>query len=228
MYSDGTYLERNPTWHVEDSPWKAARILTLLRRNRVEPKTICEIGCGAGEILRQLQTRLGGDCVLCGYEISPQALALAQQRANAKLHFKLGDVATDQGTFFDVMLIIDVIEHLENYFGLLQQVKPKSRYKVLHIPLDLSVQSVLRRGRLLDLRHSVGHIHYFTKDIALQAVVDAGYKIVDYMYTGSGVEQKGKSIKNGLARLPRRALFAMAPDFAVRLLGGYSLMVLAE
>ncbi|HVQ39324.1 MAG TPA: hypothetical protein VMS31_17425, partial [Pyrinomonadaceae bacterium] len=58
IYQTGEYVERNPTYHVEDSPWKAQHILSLMQKNALQPRTICEIGCGAGEILRQLQSWL--------------------------------------------------------------------------------------------------------------------------------------------------------------------------
>jgi len=50
----GNYLENNPTWHIEDSPWKAKQIFKMLNKNSINPKSIAEIGCGAGEILNQL------------------------------------------------------------------------------------------------------------------------------------------------------------------------------
>jgi hypothetical protein len=30
FYEDGTYAARNPGWHSEDSPWKAAHLVSLL------------------------------------------------------------------------------------------------------------------------------------------------------------------------------------------------------
>ncbi len=184
--------------------------------------------CGVGEILSQLQASLSKDCTFRGYDISPQALELAQQRANERLQFELKDISADQTAFFDLMLIIDLIEHLEDYLGFLRKIKTNSRYKILHIPLDLSAQSVLRSGRILKDRKDFGHIHYFTKETALQSLVDTGYKIIDHMYTATRVDLKAQSIKGQLSKLPRQILFAFNPDFLVRLLGGYSLMVLAE
>jgi 2-polyprenyl-3-methyl-5-hydroxy-6-metoxy-1,4-benzoquinol methylase len=55
IYSDGAYLEKNPLWHVDESPFKAKYILQMLRRNNLQPKSICEVGCGAGEVLNLLQ-----------------------------------------------------------------------------------------------------------------------------------------------------------------------------
>jgi hypothetical protein len=90
MYTGGAYLANNPTWHVEDSHWKATQVLRMMQRNGLRPRTVCEVGCGAGEILGQLQLSLATDCVFAGYEISPpQAFDLCRQRANDRLQFKL-------------------------------------------------------------------------------------------------------------------------------------------
>ncbi len=71
IYEDGTYLARNPTWHEQDSAWKASHIARLIQRNDLRPSTVCEVGCGAGEILNQLSVMLGQAMRFWGYEISP-------------------------------------------------------------------------------------------------------------------------------------------------------------
>ena len=49
----------NPNWHAEDSPWKADQIIKILDRNQLPKlKTVVEIGCGVGEILKQFQNKL--------------------------------------------------------------------------------------------------------------------------------------------------------------------------
>jgi len=234
IYRDGNYLRRNPSWHAEDSPWKAERIATILRRNDIEPRTVCDVGCGAGAVLQHLQDRLGEDCRFCGYDVSPQAVELAQARANPRLRFELKDVTDEPGVSpgeartCDVLLMIDVLEHVDDYLGFLRRARGKSRYLVVHVPLDLSAQSVLRKGRLLMLRRGVGHVHFFAKDTALESLAEAGYTVLDYFYTASGIELGSGSPRNRLARLPRRILFSLDRDATVRFLGGYSLLILAQ
>lgn len=223
-YTHGDYAMRNPTWHVEDSPWKAKQIGRMIKKNQLSPQTICEVGCGAGEILRQLQQEFKEQCLFWGYEISPQAFELCKQITNEGLCFELKDILQDKTAHFDVILLIDLIEHLEDYFSFLRNIKPKSEYKILHIPLDLSVQTVLRSRPILRTRESAGHLHYFTKDIALQVLQDVGYDVLDYFYT----ELPLKSITRYVAWVPRKLSFAIRRDLAVRLMGGYSLMVLAK
>jgi SAM-dependent methyltransferase len=227
LYVDGEYLAKNPGWHVEESAWKARQVVRALRQNDIAPKTICDVGCGVGEVLRQLQASLDGDCRFWGYDISPQAIYLAQDRASETIRFELGDFGRETEQCFDLILVLDVIEHLPDYFGFLQRLKARSRYKIFHIPLDLSVQTVFRKNALLKRRDMYEHIHYFTKDTALRALRDCGYDVVDYFYTPRSLDF-GLTLGQVLLKLPRRLLFAFDEDFAVRLLGGFSLLVLAR
>jgi cyclopropane fatty-acyl-phospholipid synthase-like methyltransferase len=228
IYLTGDYLKQNPGWHKEHSLWKAKQIIRMMDKNMLSPKSICEVGCGAGEILRQLQLSMPHDCQFYGYEISPQAFQLCETKVNNNINYYLKDILLEKDSFFDVILLIDVIEHIEDYFHFMRSLKPKSTYKILHIPLDLSVQSVLRLSPLIRQRQSAGHIHYFTKDTILMFLKEVGYTIKDYFYTASAIELPGKPIKTILARLPRRFLYCLHKDLSVRLLGGYSLMVLVQ
>jgi SAM-dependent methyltransferase len=226
IYTDGAYLEKNPLWHVDESPFKAQQILRMLERKHLQPKSICEVGCGAGEVLNLLQQYTGDTCQLWGYDISPQALKMCESRANERLKFKLADISQDD-VFFDLLLVLDVFEHVPDCYGFLKSIRGKGDLKIFHIPLDLSVQAVLRKRGLLTRRELYGHIHYFTKETALETLKDAGYNVLDYFYTPRCIELAKKTIQK-IAVLPRQACFAINEDFTVRVLGGYSLLVLAR
>jgi SAM-dependent methyltransferase len=227
VYVDGEYLKNNPSWHVDESAFKVGEIVQMIERNGLQPKTICDVGCGAGEVLRLLQERLNIQCVFCGYDISPQALEMCRSRSNERLQFKLGDVSHDEGTSFDLMLVLDVIEHVEDCFGFLNAIRSKSELKIFHIPLDLSVQTVLRKRGLLKRRALHRHIHYFTQQTAIETLKDCGYTPLDYFFTSHSLAC-GKEIGQRIARLPRTICFAIHQDLTARILGGYSLLVLAR
>jgi len=228
IYRDGSYLKNNPSWHIEESPFKVRQIKRMMKRQKLAPKTVCDVGCGAGLVLAELQPHLPSDCVCWGYDISPDALAMSAGRANEKLRFRMRDIRKDQcDTYFDLLLMLDVFEHVEDYMGLVRSVRSKAKQKMFHIPLDLSVQAVLRKNGLLLRRDHHAHLHYFTKETALRTLTDVGYTIVDYFYTPRCIELGDLFIQK-MARIPRQISFALAPDLTVRVLGGYSLLVLAE
>jgi hypothetical protein len=227
IYQDTTYQQLNPTWHEEDSPWKAQQIGKFLADNKVRFQSLCEVGCGAGEILVQLSKRFP-DADLSGYEISPQAFEMAARKRHPKLKFYLKDLLQESSAYFDVLLVIDVIEHVESYIDFIRSIKRFGGLKVFHIPLDLSVQSLIRVSPILGQRRSVGHIHYFLKDTALATLQDCGYKIIDSRYTASRLELPNQARSSRIMAAPRRLLHKVSPDLAVRVLGGYSLLVLCE
>jgi len=227
IYDDGTYLENNPTWHEEDSPWKAKQIKKIIEKNALNPNKICEVGCGAGEILNQLSEQYKRKA-FCGYEISPQAFELCKKKSKTNLTFHLQDLLKENTDYFDIVMAIDVFEHVEDYFSFLRKLKEQAEYKIFHIPLDLSVQTVFRSSPIIKMRKSVGHIHYFTKETALETLKDIGYEIIDYFYTGGSLELPNRGWKSNLLKIPRKFAFSVNKDLTVRLLGGYSLMVLSR
>ena len=228
IYTDGTYLRNNPDWHVDDSPWKAKHVARMLERHGIVPQTVCEIGCGAGEILRSLSTHLEPSTRFFGYEISPNAYKICSQKANERFTFKLANLLDETNVRFDLVMAMDVFEHVEDYFGFLRKLRDKAQYKIFHIPLELSAQEVLRGKPLLNARRSVGHIHHFSKETALATLEDCGYTVLDHFYTSGRTELGGLGWKSQLMRLPRQALYKVNPDAAVRALGGYSLLALAR
>jgi SAM-dependent methyltransferase len=227
IYEDGTYLCNNPTWHEQDSPWKAQNIDRLLKKNSIFPSTICELGCGAGGILKWLSEHDANKTRFFGYEISPHAFEVCKKKIAPNLEYFNKNLFDDPEAVFDVVMAIDVFEHVEDYFGFLRKLREKGTYKVFHIPLDLSMQTVLRGSPIMKLRSSVGHIHYFTKETALATLKDTGYDLLDYFYT-DGSQLPNRGWKADLLKIPRRLLFSVDQDLASRVLGGFSLMVLAK
>lgn len=220
------YLKANPTWHVEDSPWKARQISKMLKRNSIEPKSIAEVGCGVGEILNQLYQVMPNDINFIGYDISFDAISLAKSRENERLSFKQENFL-ETNYKYDLLLMIDVFEHVDDYLGFLRSCKNKSKYTIIHIPLDIDVLGILRNVPI-KTRKSVGHLHYFTKHTALATLADCGYEILDSFYTAGMLELPNKKLKSKIAAIPRKIMYRINKDFAVTLLGGYSLLVLTK
>src|SRR5260370_35076814 len=105
VFLNGEYLRRVPQWHADDSAWKASDILRILEKNDLSPRSIGEVGCGTGEVLRQLQLKMAPGCVFSGYDIAPQAIDLTRTRENDRLHCRLGDIEKDPEPRFDLLWV---------------------------------------------------------------------------------------------------------------------------
>ena len=229
-YTSSEYLDNNPTWHTEDSPWKATQILKIIKRNNLSPNSVCDIGCGAGEILNHLYMQMDKKTSFVGYDVSPYAFELCKPKIKDRLNFKMGNAFEDDNVLFDVVMAVDVFEHVEDYFGFLRNIQKKGLYQIFHIPLDLTVIGVLKMSPILKSRERFGHIHYFTKDIALAALRDAGLEIIDVFYTSwlQDLPLPKKTLRFFLLRRIHKIAFKLNKDLAVRILGGASLMVLTK
>jgi len=227
QYRNGTYLTQNPDWDRQDCLWKARLVRNVLDEFKIEPKSVCEVGCGTGDVLVHLK-QFYPQCEYTGYDISPQVEQFWEEHKAVGLHFHCGDFLALNKQYYDCILLVDVIEHLANPFKFLDAIQKMAKYFVFHFPLDLSVSTVLREKPLLNARLKVGHIHYFTKGLALAFLRDAGFHIMRYRYTNAFLKGPGRSLKTRIAALPRRLVYLVDKDFGVRLLGGETLVVLAE
>ena len=175
-------------------------------------------------MLRLVHEALGAERSV-GFDVARHAIDMARERATDALEYRCEDAAASPECF-DLMLFIDVVEHVEDPIGFLRALRPKAEWTVLHIPLDLSVQSVLRPGRLLHARRRVGHLHYFAAGArpwppSRTLATRCGRRVSRPRMP----ELPMPSLKARAVRLPRRYL---PPAFAARTLGGFSLMILAE
>lgn len=226
-YTGQDYHARNPTWDAEDSPWKAARVQAMLAAHRVPCGSVAEIGCGAGGVLAELRRSLP-DVALYGFDIAPALVELWERHAGARIHFELGDFLAVSRRHYDVVLLLDVIEHLANPFEFLAQARTHGDYFVFHVPLDLSAATVVRESPLLHVRNKVGHLHFFTKGLALALLEDCGYAVVDWNYTGAAFNAPQRTWKTRLASAARMVAYAVNKDVGVRMLGGETLLILAR
>jgi len=231
IYKSGQYLERTKSWHAEDSRWKAKQIKAILDKNAVRCETIAEIGCGSGSILDALSQFPDLKGVRFeGYDISPQAIEIAARLRNDRIGFFERDLLLEpDDKHFDILLIVDVFEHVPDYLGFVEKCKKRAEYKIYHIPLDVHVSSVLRNAFIAS-RYTIGHIHYFTAESAISTLRDTGHEILYCMYTnvGIGLFSVHPTFKRAVANVPRWLLSKLSVPLTARVFGGYSLLVLTR
>lgn len=227
IYINGEYYRKNPTWDVKDSPWKATQVYKLMRLYNLKPRTVADVGCGAGQVLVELKKLLRSRKIkYFGFDISPQAIKLCRRIRESRISFRRQDILKSN-KHFDLILVLDIIEHIEDYYGFLRRLRHKADYLIYNLPLDISSWSVFRESKTItDARRRTGHLHHFTKDIALDVLRQTGFDVVAWRY--GRVNNSPVSIRRRLMALMRTILFAISPDLSVRLLGGASLLVLAR
>jgi SAM-dependent methyltransferase len=224
-YVNGKYLAANPDWDSADAPWKASLVAGILNKHAISPASIADVGCGSGDVLANLQLQFPS-ATLTGFDISPQLDKFWSKHRG--ITFERSDFLQTKQRF-DVLLMLDVFEHVRDPFTFLEQARSIARQFIFHIPLDMSALSVARGVPLMRQREGVGHLHFYTKDLALKTLTECGYVTIDWQYTNAyATLSTHRTWKTLLAALPRQLAGAIAKDFAVRVLGGETLIVLAR
>ena len=223
-YRDGGYLSANPTWHAEDSPFKASQVKRAIERSGITPRSIVEVGCGAGGIVAEL-ARAYPSVPCVGFEVSEDAYRLCGQHRASNLKYVLGNFV-DANEKVDLVVCCDVFEHVDDHVGFLRALGARARHVVFNIPLDVSVSSVLLR-RFEYFRVRYGHLHYFTRETALATLEYAGLKVRTEFLANGGIA-RAIGAKKRLAAIPRVIVGAISRELSCRLMGGCSLVVVAD
>ncbi len=226
IYNNKEYLVNNINWHQEDSPYKASFVKKMIKRNKLSFNTCADIGCGAGYVT-ELMSREYLDSKFIGLDFSRDANKFWKSRSDLpNLEFLNKDVS-ELNDNFDLIICLDVFEHIENYFGFLKELKKSSNRFIFNIPLDMSVMKLLTNGIEL-ARTEVGHLHYFNEYSARETLKDCGYIIKDSFLSPAFLSNLPRNGRQ-LAVLPFRLLtLAFGKSFGSRIFGGQSLVVYAE
>ncbi|BAN01752.1 class I SAM-dependent methyltransferase [Ilumatobacter coccineus] len=233
IYTDGTYFDRVSDWHAGDAPWKAANIARILDRHGVGPSVVHDVGCGSGAVINELSSLLAVGTEFVGFDISPQAIELAATHAGPAIEFREEDYLATEQSPADLVMLLDVFEHVPDYLGFLETLSERSDLTIFHIPLDVCAKSVVRGSYWASyMREQYGHLHYFTRETALSAVEAAGFTVIDCEFTDDldlpGMKPTFGQFKSWLAFQMRRVLFRVRPSLGAAVFPQFNLMVLAR
>jgi len=226
IYNNEEYLSNNPDWHQKDSPYKFSLIQEIFKRNNIIFDNCADIGCGAGYVT-ELLAKNYLESKFVGFDHSADAKIFWKKRTKLKnLIYTNRDIKKYEKEF-DLIICLDVFEHVEDYFGFLKELKTSSNRFIFNIPLDMSVMKIVTNGIKL-AREEVGHLHYFNEYTALETLKDCGYIIKDSFLSPSFLSILPRN-RRQLAVLPFRLLtLAFGKSFGARVFGGQSLVVYAE
>jgi SAM-dependent methyltransferase len=222
---DSQYLKYSPDWHEEDSPAKADQIFKLIEKNSIRPESVAEVGCGAGEILNQLHFKLPDTTHFFGYDIALDAINLAKTREKSRLQY-FNENFFDSDKHFDLLLVIDVAEHVENYYDFLKQCRKKADMMILAIPLDVSVRTTFSPQIVKGRRDTFGHIHYFNANTALLALENCGFEVIDHFFVSISLEM---NLLGRFARMMTKTMYSLfGRRWTADIIGSHTLYALVK
>ncbi|MGA2682178.1 MAG: class I SAM-dependent methyltransferase [Candidatus Bathyarchaeia archaeon] len=241
FYYTDEYARRNPSLHEEDSPWKIRWIMPLValfvKLNISQSVRVLDVGGGAGIILKVISEKLRKDyrVSVTKYVLDLSPLMLARQKqTNPDIQAFYNVDLCENGLdtkFFDLVLMVDVVEHVQDSDKALNEVGRIGKFAVFNIPLEKNVveflwniisHGALRRRRIA----SVGHLHIYTYSSALKQIKKRCGDPVDYYFTDP--KPWPFDFKNRIRDLLVVRIFKLSPKISTLLFGASSLMVLVK
>lgn len=154
---------------------------------------ILEIGCGRGETLAWIK-RTKGTSFACGIELSPDSSDAAKSKLDRVVAGNFEEIELpDEFESFDVVLCLDVLEHLVDPWRAVQRIEgllaaggiliasiPNVRYFRVVLPLVMKGLWEYQSSGILDRTH----LRFFTKRSAIELMQSSGMHLEALQATG--------------------------------------------
>jgi len=223
FYTKDLYAVKNPTLHAEDSYWKFTKIAPLLdeiladlnfmKRNTIK---ILDIGGGAGIILNKIseyiESRSNLKVAKFMLDLTPAMLATQRNNnpdAKGAVNANITQAPVSSKTF-DIVLCIDVLEHIPDYKKALKEIKKISHYAIFKLPLEdnlyMNILNLLtKNSQRRDSIESVGHLHFFNYFRLKKEITAHCGTILNLLFTDNiGYLLSKKSTRESMGRIERR------------------------
>lgn len=198
FYKLDKYLLKNPSLHEEDFPWKVSKILPLVDKMMVDFKgnivVILDVGGGSGLILASISNyikkRHHKKVIKYALDLSPGMLDI-QKNNNLDIKFLLNEdikKTSLKDKEVDLVLMIDVLEHIINPPKALKEISRISKYSIFKVPLEHNINFKLinylgRGGLRKKLIKSIGHVNVYDNVSLKKQISDHSNKILLFFYT---------------------------------------------
>jgi methionine biosynthesis protein MetW len=175
---------------------------------------VLDVGCAEGYLAAELAQR---GCSVVGIEPDARAAAVARERGISVLEFDVEEISLDASAF-DVVLFVDVLEHLREPAPVLRQALAAGS-AIVSIPniAHWTARRELVRGRFPRADHGLfdrTHLRWFTRDSARELAADAGFRIEQERFADAPLPLE--SHVGALGRLRPAAVRAKPELFALQ------------
>lgn len=197
LYTSGDYIKKNPKLHVEDTPWKLAKVFPfvdyILPRLGTKNISLLDVGGGAGLILRAVAEHIR----MKGFNVDKYALDISSEMLDIQLKNNqdaqvfcedIHDTSFANKTI-DILLLLDVLEHVPMPGDALREIRRIAKYMIINVPLEdhIAMKTFDRiskgsiRQHLLD---TYGHVNKYSYCTIMEELNCIG-NVLKYEFTNS-------------------------------------------
>lgn len=171
-YYEAVSAGREDYWRYMAAPRaRVARVLSLVREEPL--RSLVDLGCGGGSLLREIETRLPG-VELAGLDLSSRQIEV-NRRGESKISWAVADLERPMAEGevvagrWDVVVASEILEHLDDAETFLRNAfrfATPGRGRLI-----LTTQS----GPVRETERRVGHRRHFTREALALLLANAGW-----------------------------------------------------
>ena len=192
IYQSGEYIDKNPTLHDEDASFKVNNIINIFESSidlkQKKKIKILDIGGGNGSVgflFSQYLKEKRYEFEFHAIDMSEEMLKI-QKKCNPFLkQIFFGDIK-NLNDKYDLVLLIDVIEHIEDYKIFTNNLKEISSYAIYNIPIEKNLFDLFRnfyfKGKYYKNQFTtLGHVNFFSFKSAI-FYLNSNFKLLNYKF----------------------------------------------
>lgn len=198
LYTSNEYISKNPSLHIEDSPWKISKILPLIdmimSKENKRLINLLDVGGGAGLILKEVSSYIKNKYNISvnkyTLDLSPAMLKIQKQNNPDMIKLLNEDIKKTslKDKEIDITLMIDVLEHVPNPEDCLKEIHRISNFVIFKVPLENNLQdnliNFLTKGKHRENNiKNIGHINIYNSRNLKEQIIKNHFKILYFVYT---------------------------------------------
>lgn len=141
---------------------------------------VLDLGCGNGANAYDIAEKARE---VVGIDLDPRNIKVAERRfSRPNLHYQVGDATvTDANGTFDVIVLSNVLEHIEKRVEFLNSLHPLSNKILLRVPMiNRDWLTIYKKEHRLEYRLDPTHFIEFTTEILNDELRRGGWKIQNF------------------------------------------------
>lgn len=169
--------KKRQKYEILASKWKSDIFFKHFYYTKIKLDSILEYGCGPAYILKNFDKKLN-NLKIVGIDISNSMLKLAKKNIPNGTFIKNDQISYKNK--IDLVLLIDILEHIKNPNKVLKESKLISNYIFIKVPLEKCLlKNIFRFFRKIKI-NSEGHINFWNKRDVFNILEEVDIKIIKY------------------------------------------------
>jgi len=226
-YESGQFLKnymggKDANFKVKEMKKLLEPYVALLPKDKLR---VLDLGCGDGKttfLIRDALKDLGFNGIkVYGYDIHPKILKF---KGDKDVTFVRKDITRIKKKF-DLIVLLDVIEHIPDPVETLRKISKSAKFILLYLPLEDCFLIKLRNLFRKRIKQS-GHLIFLDICSAFNLAAMAGIKTIDYRLSPGYTAPCGlQTVLQKITYPWRKLIYWISPSLLQSTLGGVSLMI---